>query len=747
MLLKIETIQEIGRFASLKHQAPQFGKLTLVFARNGYGKSTLCSIIRSAADQDTLLLAARRRLGARAESQVQTKWQFEGAIDFSNGHWNACPGNIYIFDTEYVRHNLYVSDSVTIENKRNLIPVVLGAKGVALANTISALDAELRERTTKKADVERLIKAAHSIITDVKAFVEANVPDDIDKQIELAERAVELARHASAVKEKKDPTSVPQITIDGPEDIAARGIADISEHAAASIKGHIATHRMHPNGERWLKYGVEHMQGTACPFCTQDTSTVPLVAQFRGYFSVAFEKLSTDIEAFRSLLKEAYGNNGEAIEAILKEHRADFAFWAGVCDLADVKVLSSEEATVIKGAIKALIDLMDRKAANPLSKTSLGLDRQSVIDGLAMLDSYRQSFDANVLLIQKARRGAATADLAKAQATLAKLNAWKAKLSAPLKSQLASWVDHERRRSEIEKEKVVAKEKLRDHMKNTISGREGDINDLLEVFGATFRIADTKASFVGREASTDFSISIKGHSVKAGNSTKAEPGFDTVLSSSDKFTLALAFFLTQVRSDPKLAEARIIMDDPFSSQDMDRQWETTSQIRALAKEACQVIVLSHDPRFLALIEKNAPSAVTFQMQCDDEGGGAIRNWSSEAELKELYVRQSERIREYATKQVLLPDVTIEALAKDLRPFAENFIKARFPGRFGPLEMLDAMIDQIEAAGNGDPMFKNVANLRAINEYNRDNMHGGAAHPQPTELQSQCKRIVRIVGNY
>lgn len=67
MLLKVETVEEIGRFKTLKHQAPHFGSLTAVFARNGLGKSTLCSIIRSAAEQDARLIAARKRLGATKE--------------------------------------------------------------------------------------------------------------------------------------------------------------------------------------------------------------------------------------------------------------------------------------------------------------------------------------------------------------------------------------------------------------------------------------------------------------------------------------------------------------------------------------------------------------------------------------------------------------------------------------------------------------------------------------------------------
>lgn len=162
-----------------------------------------------------------------------------------------------------------------------------------------------------------------------------------------------------------------------------------------------------------------------------------------------------------------------------------------------------------------------------------------------------------------------------------------------------------------------------------------------------------------------------------------------------------------------------------------------------------MIVLSHDPRFLALIEKNASSLswASFQLMCDDHGKGTISSWSSHDELKELYVAQAERIREFASTGNMLANVSAESLIKDLRPFIEDFIRARFPGRFGTLVMLDAMTTAIEEAGVDDPLYKDVAALRAINEYSRDSMHGGGMRPDPGQLRAQCKRVVSIIGSY
>ena len=78
---------------------------------------------------------------------------------------------------------------------------------------------------------------------------------------------------------------------------------------------------------------------------------------------------------------------------------------------------------------------------------------------------------------------------------------------------------------------------------------------------------------------------------------------------------------------------------------------------------------------------------------------------------------------------------------------EDFVRNRFPGRFGPEVMLKEMVDAIEAAGPNDPLYGDFANLRAIHEYSRPNVHGGAPAPDPLQLRAQCKRIIKVIGSY
>ena len=54
---------------------------------------------------------------------------------------------------------------------------------------------------------------------------------------------------------------------------------------------------------------------------------------------------------------------------------------------------------------------------------------------------------------------------------------------------------------------------------------------------------------------------------------------------------------------------------------------------------------------------------SFQLMCDDHGKGTISSWSLQDELKELYIAQAERIREFASTGNMLANVSTESLIK------------------------------------------------------------------------------------
>ncbi len=745
MLIRIEKFEEIGRFAVLKHSAPRFEKLNLIYARNGYGKSTICSVLRSLSENNANFILARQRLGASRLPLVNLKWGDEtSSVTFSKGSWNQNANSIHIFDNEYVKRNLHVGDSVTRDNKRNLLPIVLGVKGVELANIIAKIDAEQKICASNLNNAEKVIKASIPSITNVKAFCEFEIPIDIDEQIENSRKNFELAKSVSAVKQRQNLKLISLESFQFYKSIFEISLNDISENASKLMHDHIIAHNMDINANRWIKYGLEHISGSNCPFCSQDTSNVEIVEAFKGVFSQSYADVLAKVETTIKNIEEVCGSQFQNIRDLVNSNFVDFNFWNGVCELPESPNIEIE---TLKSGLYVLVSKLKEKLQSPHKKIDFSDDETKIEFSINQISQYNLILNEINKLIMKARDEAQITDVKKAEENFEKRKALKSKTSSPLSKEVENWKRLELERLVLEQSKKDAQQELRDYTINTITSKQKEINSLLELFGANFAISDTKASFVGREANTEFSILIGAHSVKVGEKLDTKPCFQTVLSSGDKFTLALAFFITQVRNDENLANSIIIFDDPFSSQDMSRQFETTSQIRALAQKSSQVIVFSHDPRFLNLISKNYRAAKEFQMSCDGMANGKISAWSSIDELKSIYVCQSERIREFASTGEFLEGVTAESLIKDLRPFLEYFIRSRFPSRFAQLTMLDGMAGEIENAGSDDPLFNFVEDFRAINEYSRDNMHGGAAKPDESQLRGQCKRIVSIIGSY
>jgi len=561
-----------------------------------------------------------------------------------------------------------------------------------------------------------------------------------------AETELDLAAQAHDVMKRRELPSIRTEPLADIEQLLAKTIDDVSEEVTALINNHLDKHGLEPNSRRWIKYGVDNNQADTCPFCDQDILGRPLTEAYAAYFSDAFSELSHAVEEARNRLSDEISPSiSERWESI----RAEIEYWKRVCVLPIEPKLEPEEIVVVQGGINLLLELLDQKIANPLLKIDGGPERALIVSAFASLQELNSNLDLCKIEVAKARKVANDLDMRVAQSKVAHLDS----LLARSEDDVTLWVERYNtatsRRAEIVEQKKNAQEDLRKYATVTVGTRQSQINEMLDNFGANFSIVDTKANFKGREPNAEFSIEIAKHKISVGEKKPDEPSFGTVLSSGDKTTLALAFFLTQALADSQLDSSVVVFDDPFNSQDLNRQFETTSQIRALSNKAGQTIVFSHDPRFLNMIAKDSHDSTTstYQLRCKDNGDGAITRWLISDTLKELYVRQSEIIREFATHGQPLKGENLNSVKQAIRPFLEDYIRARFPARFEEMDMLYGMIETIEKAGSDDPLHSSLTDLIALNEYTRPNMHGGGAMPEETELRANCKKVVRIVGRY
>ena len=145
MLQKIIALKNIGRFRNCAFSGDvTFRRVTLIFAENGRGKTTLCAMLRSLLTNQPALVLGRTTLGSAAPPAAHLVFA-SGHITFRNGAWSQAFPSLAIFDGQFVSDNVFAGDVVDTEHRRNLYRVIIGSQGVALAAGVNQLDADIRD--------------------------------------------------------------------------------------------------------------------------------------------------------------------------------------------------------------------------------------------------------------------------------------------------------------------------------------------------------------------------------------------------------------------------------------------------------------------------------------------------------------------------------------------------------------------------------------------------------------------------
>ncbi len=751
MLIKVDKLGHIGRFEELRHRADRFRRLALIFARNGMGKSTICAVLRSAVAQDAKPIDERVHLGNVGSPMASLEVDGLGTVAFNNGTWNRATSPMLVFDQEFIRQNVHAAEEVTRDNKRGLFRVIIGSAGVTLAREIEALDEENRRVNATIRELESAIRAVVPVVTDIDVFEKAEVREDLAAKIEEAARNLKRAEEASEIQRR------PSISVTGLEGrgeqfpaLLGKTLGAGLERSRERLAEHIEKHGLDERAGRWLQYGVEHSEGPDCPFCDQPLASSDIYETLRTLFGHDYRNLAADVELARSALRPLVEIGASNLLRIIGQNRVLADYWNSVIGLPDIPSFGDEELAAMSTALNQMFEALGEKMTD-LSEVVLPVAQEEWTEVVRKLETYDIAVgSANEVIARTKAGGAAPDALEAAKSQLAKLKGLEAKGQEPLNAHLATWKAAKARHEAIAKERGQKQAALRAHMGAIAEAYQNDVNKLLKRFGTNFTLCRTKASFVGGgQPNTEYCIDIDGYVIPAGESgDEPRPSFRTALSGGDKSSLALALFLVQAARRQDLQDVILVFDDPFNSQDSGRQFETAATLRRLATTAKQVVVLSHDPRFLHMLLKDAgPVEVSeHQIVLTGRWKAKVKAWSCKDEIKSDYVRRAERIREYAATQTHLQDSNGNQLASDIRIFMEEFLDQRFPGRFADGATLGQMCDAITDDPD-DPLHTNRDDLRELNAFGRPDHHRGTQPPDPVELQAQCQKVVDILGDH
>lgn len=697
---RFQLLRNVGQFDSVNAGAQlALTPLTLIYAENGRGKTTLAAILRSLSTGDAGLIQDRHRLGAAHPPHVVLS--VGGAqVVYQNGGWGQPLPRIAVFDDAFVAENVCSGIEIDTKHRQNLHELILGAQGVALNATLQQHVAAIEQHIRALRQKEAAIPAAQRAGLTVDAFCALHADDDIDVRIQEAERNLAAAQAADAIRRREAflPISLPCFDLAAVRGLLARTLPDLQAEAAAQVREHLR--RLGRGGETWVGEGMTRIAdasadqvGDTCPFCAQELEHSPLIRHYEAYFSEAYNGLkSAIVETGKATAAAHDGEIQAAFERAVRIAVQNGAFWRGFMEVPDIDVDTAAILRNWTAARDAVLTVLRAKAAAPLETMTLPPE------ALAAVEAYERDVRAVAAVsatltecndrIALVKEQAAAANVAALTADLARVQAVKARHTAPLNAACDAYMEEKEAKTRTEGLRDTARAAL-DQYRNTIFPTyEQSINDYLGRFNAGFRLGAVNSANTRAGSSANYKVVI--NNVPVGlTATNGGPSFRTTLSAGDRNTLALAFFFASLEQEANLADKIVVIDDPMTSLDEHRSLTTVEEVRGLVDRVRQVIVLSHSKPFLCAMWEGADTQTRSALRIDR---GAVGSTLAAWDVHQDCISEHDRRHALVSGHINAANPANErAVAQVLRPILETYLRVAYPAEFPPGTMLGSFI--------------------------------------------------------
>lgn len=702
MINTIQLLRNVGLFDSVSGAANfVLAHLTLAYAENGRGKTTLTAILRSLATGDPLPIAERQRLAAQHPPHVILKCSGEPPLaTFQNNAWNRTLPNMVIFDDQFIDQNIYSGLAVASEHRQNLHELILGAQGVALNQKLQGIVGQVEAHNTALRAKASAIPASGRGTISVDEFCALPAQTNIDDAIQTAERNLAAGNEQDPVRNTPsfalfDLPSFDIVEING---VLGQNLETLDSAAAERVRAHLST--IGQGAETWVANGMERIsdasesqENSFCPFCAQDMQNSPVLQHYRAYFSQEYANLKRAASTAQTNVNLVHGGDiPTKFERAVRVAGERQHFWARFCDTPDIVL---DTASIVHKWLSA----RDTIAAALLAKQAAPLDPMTLSDtGINAITDYEISRQTVITLnqelqkantrIQKVKQQAVSANLSTLDSTLVQLKAIKARHTVATDALCRDYLAEKAAKAATETLRDQARTALDQHRSNSFPSCQRAVNTYLSRFNAGFSLGNVCSANTRGGPTCTYDVVINNTSVPVASGTPVQgsPSFSNTLSAGDRNTLALAFFLASLDQDPGLADKVVVIDDPVSSMDEHRALTTIQEIRRLAQRVSQVIILSHSKPFLCSLWEGADQSQRASIQIvRDATGSTICGWDVNQDCITEHDRRHALLRDYISRNI----GDIHEVARVIRPTLEAFMRVACPEHFLPGMMLGA----------------------------------------------------------
>lgn len=728
MIKRIQLIRNIGLFGSFSGSATTpFDNLTLIYAENGRGKTTLSGIFRSLASGDPIPIIERKRLSAQDAPHVVIECdETTGTAVFQNAAWNQVYSNIRIFDDCFIHENVHAGLEVTSDQRQNLHQLIIGREGVALARRVEELTTEITRLQSE------LRNRAGAITSDIRGpftvdnFCAVTQIEDIDNAIEQAQNSLTALQQAEKVRttQEFEPFEPPIVNLDNIRNILSRTLSNIDSEANETVQAHLQS--LGENAETWVAQGMDILANNkqtvqSCPFCNQPLSELKLVDHYRAYFSEAYAQHKTNIisqiqDTMRILGEDSFVR----FNRFVTQQKERYDFWSQFMSLVSFEIDMEALTSSWQKLREQIQRLLQMKLDSPLEEVNFdevatnALEEYETLQGTSRILS-RELLHANEE-IARLKEVAASGSLPAATTDLQQLRAIKSRFTTDVNTLCNGYLEIKTQKEQAETQKVQAREALDNHRQEMFPRYQGAINEYLRKFNAGFRIVEVQAINPRGAQSSNYQIEIDNSRIQLTQQNPEDPAFKNTLSAGDRNTLALAFYFASLDQESALNSIVSIIDDPVSSLDDGRTMTTAQEIRELSSRVAQVILLSHSKKILCMVwqrsDRQNRSALSVIPHPD---GSTIELWNVLEESITEYDRLHELLRRYESGT----EREFREVAKGLRYVLEGYLRVVCTEYFPPGTLIGQLITRArDLAERGNPILSepSISELDAITEY-------------------------------
>lgn len=646
MINKVEKLVSIGKFRNYQATGQvNFKKLTLIYGDNGNGKTTLTSVFRSLATNNSEIIRSRISTNHTTVQAAQISRLGTPNIFYTFGAngWTAQFPEIEIFDIHFVNENIYSGFDFSDEHRKQLHQFVIGAQGVAIQTQIeqNKIDKTNSRQIQSDIEVQLIQQVGNNLSTNlINSFLSIPVEqaNDIDQLITNAETVLASANANAIIQTLQPLSNLTRISTGINLDSLIADLQTTSQTIQNRVLETLFSQHCQDlsastfdGPENWLQKGFAYVKSKqalnepniSCPFCKQsiDANSDILNAyasKFNADFNALVQRLQTHLQSLQNF---NFDVTIQAINNINQINASRITSWTthlpSTVQPPIFNIIADEANLRIE--FQNLIASVEQKIQNPTAAVAIitATTFQTSVQNInANIDVYNQNVATYNTAITTFRTNIQT--VATAQLEVDRLKRIKKRVEIPIAALCDQLISERQILRGLETAYTQLSQQQQTAATTFFNNYQTRINHYLDnIFRTPFRI-DNVVHVAPRGRATQsqigYRLTIDGNEI----SFALNQPFNAKesLSEGDKSTIALAFFLSKLDIDPNKQNKILIFDDPLSSLDTNRRTYTIGIIKSLFQQLKQVVVLSHNEYFLHEVGKDIADKCTLRISED-----------------------------------------------------------------------------------------------------------------------------------